>query len=184
MIDALTMKKKLSTSLPQVEDLVCLTHNEENLYAIGSKSHIQFVDSRTLKPVSTIGSKDPSCGIRSLSFNSKILTVGTGIGKASRSASLIITNRNLSIIYVGNILFYDIRNSKYFNNLINQNLVVLKTSRGWMSSQEQNQYGHFTQMNLPAIYTHQYDSTRTQLLAAGGPLASQYVGNYCGLWSI
>jgi len=40
-------------------------------------------------------------------------------------------------------------------------------------------------MNLeynPAIYTHQYDSSRTRLFAAGGPLPASLQGNYAGLW--
>lgn len=141
------MKKKQTSTLSQTDDLVCLTQNNDNLYAIGSKSHVLFMDSRTLKPVSTIASKDPNCGIRSLSFNQQILTLGTGIGQ---------------------ILFYDIRNSRYFNNCMNQDVVVLKTSKGWLQRTPDNRdYGHFTQIDSPAIYTHQYDQSHTRLLTAG-----------------
>jgi len=34
----------------------------------------------------------------------------------------------------------------------------------------------------PAVYTHCYDPSGTQLFAAGGPLTSNLCGNYAGLW--
>jgi len=125
IIDPATMGKKKSTNLPQNEDLVCLTHNEEYLYAIGSKSHVQFIDSRTLEFVSTISSiNNPTCGVRSLSFNSNILTIGAGNG---------------------NIQFYDLRNSRYFTNQMNHEL-ILKTSRGWIEPVpiDQQNIGYFS----------------------------------------
>ena len=156
------MKRKIAYDLPHGNDLCCLTQNDD-LFAVGSKSHIQLIDSRTLSNISTINSKPPEIGIRSLSFNKEILTIGTGNG---------------------NILFYDIRNSKYFNNKFNQDLIALKTSKGWIAQTNENQnYGHFSQLDLPAIYTHQYDLNKTRLFTGGGPLASQLIGNYCGIWS-
>lgn len=36
--------------------------------------------------------------------------------------------------------------------------------------------------DVPAIYTHSYDSSGTRLFAAGGPLPATTVGNYAGIW--
>lgn len=158
------MTRKISTNLVYYTDLCCLAQNEDNLYAVGSKNHIQLIDSRSLTNVSTIGSKINECGIRSLSFNSEILSIGSG---------------------GGNVLFYDIRNSKYFCNKFNQDLITLKTSKGWNkpTNQINQNYGNPVQQDLPAIYTHQYDKIKCRLFLGGGPLTTLNVGNYCGIWS-
>lgn len=164
-IDAVTMRSnQRPCNLTYGSDLCCLANNEDSLYAVGSNSHIQLIDSRSFNIVSTINSKSPECRIRSMSFNSEILTLTTGFG---------------------NVLFYDIRNSRYFHNQLSKELVVLKASKGWNRpvNQENQNFGYFSQPDLPAIYTHSYDKGRTRLFTAGGPLQAMHVGNYCGIWS-
>lgn len=158
------MKIKSPCDLTYGSDLCCLAHNEDHLYAVGSNSHIQLVDARSFSIVSTINSKSPECRIRSLSFNSEILTVTNGIGK---------------------ILFYDIRNSKYFHDRLTKELVQLTASKGWLQPNQENllNYGYFSHPNLPALYTHAYDKGKTRLFTAGGPLQANMAGNYCGVWS-
>lgn len=157
------MTVKNACDLTYRSDLCSLAQNEDHLYAVGSNSHIQLVDSRSLSIVSTINSRTPECRIRSMSFNSEILTVTTGIG---------------------GVLFYDIRNSKYIQNRQTKELVLLKASTGWIQpSQENPNYGgYFTHPDLPAIYTHSYDQGKTRLFTAGGPLQATMAGNYCSIW--
>ena len=67
--------------LPHPRENVCMTVNEDgSLFAVGSQSHVTFVDPRVLKVCGTrsILCKQRGCGIRSLSFKNDLLTIGTG----------------------------------------------------------------------------------------------------------
>ncbi|XP_029341223.1 DDB1- and CUL4-associated factor 12-like [Acyrthosiphon pisum] len=86
-------------------------------------------------------------GIRSLSFQDNIITIGTGVGV---------------------IIFYDIRAAKYLESSINSSrAVVLKTSRGYVYPDEDFMVDQgFQQVNYtPAIYTHCYDYSGTRLFS-------------------
>ena len=85
------------------------------------------------------------------------------------------------------MLFWDLRAGKFLESTMNSNRVVhLEASRGWVKRDDQewlyNLYNYPSQKYLPAIYTHCYDSSGTRLFAAGGPLFSDLLGNYIGLW--
>jgi len=162
--DARRFKQVYSKKLPHTLENVCLATDEENgLYAVGSKSHTDLLDTRTLQSVRGITSKNGGCGIRSVSFRGNILTMGTG---------------------QGNILFWDLRANKFLESTMNSNRTVqLKVSRGHVQRNdnflEQN---YNAQKYLPAVYTHCYDSSGTRIFAAGGPLQSGTEGHYIGLF--
>jgi len=159
--NALTMRQIMSKKLPHTLDNCCLTTDDEcQLYAVGSKSHADLLDSRTLQSVRKIPSRNTGCGIRSVSFKGNILTIGTGTGL---------------------ILFWDLRACKFLESTINTNRAVqLKASRGWV--QRDDSFMDGVTKYMPAIYTHCYDVSGTRLFAAGGPLQNQQMGNYVGLF--
>uniref|UniRef100_T1KRG3 DDB1- and CUL4-associated factor 12 beta-propeller domain-containing protein n=1 Tax=Tetranychus urticae TaxID=32264 RepID=T1KRG3_TETUR len=139
-------------------DNVCLAQEPDlNLYAVGSKTHVILVDQRHFEITSKVHTSQQ--GIRSLSFFSGVLTIGTGSGA---------------------LLFYDIRNKKYINIRDSKEQAILKVSKGWLDpeNQEQPQDIEYT----PAIYTHQYDHTGTRIFTAGGPLSAGMVGNFASIW--
>lgn len=162
IFDSQTLKQKYSSKLPFCLENVCLAQEtDRELYAVGSKSHVSLLDAKTLNPINKIPSKYNGCGIRSLSFCNDLLTVGTGVGA---------------------VLFYDIRAMKYLENTSNSLFTALKATKGCVYPDEifQEFLLHFEY--CPAIYTHQYDSSRTRLFTAGGPLPASLQGNYLGVW--
>lgn len=93
-------------------DNVCLAQEPDlNLYAVGSKTHVILVDQRHFEITSKVHTSQQ--GIRSLSFFSGVLTIGTGSGA---------------------LLFYDIRNKKYINIRDSKEQAILKVSKGWLVS--------------------------------------------------
>lgn len=71
---------------------VCLevdTDLNTQLYVVGSRSHVTFIDARVPHwPAGFLKSPDDECGVRSLKFNQDVLSFGTG---------------------AGNLFFYDLR---------------------------------------------------------------------------
>lgn len=109
LFDVETFQQKHSTELTYKHENVCLSKElDKNLYAIGSKSHVTFLDSRSYQTIEQIPSKYNESGIRSLNFYSDLLTIGTGSGA---------------------ILFFDIRKMNYLDN--RKGTIVLKTTNGW-----------------------------------------------------
>lgn len=111
------MKQKNSINLPYALENVCLAYEKENdLYAVGSKSHVTLVDARSLKTCHRVASIVQGCGIRSLSFCGNLMTVGTG---------------------VGTMFFFDIRAMNYICSVGSKSQLqsaVLKTRRTWVVS--------------------------------------------------
>ncbi|XP_023025433.1 DDB1 and CUL4 associated factor 12-like protein [Leptinotarsa decemlineata] len=157
-----TFKQKLSRKLPSAQENVCLAVQDSGLYAIGCRSYTLLLDCRTLQTVKKIPSRFTGCGIRSASFQSDILTVGTGLGI---------------------LMFYDLKAGKYLESSINSSrLVVLKASKGFVLPDEEYVDNIQHIKYVPAIYTHCYDTSGTRLFTAGGPLPATLTGNYAGLW--
>ncbi|XP_050400542.1 DDB1- and CUL4-associated factor 12 [Patella vulgata] len=151
-----------SRRLSHYKECVCMTVSEEKkLYAIGSQSHVTLLDPRS--PVAnpqTVPSKHRDRGIRSVCFNSDIISIGTGIGY---------------------MLFYDLRANKYLEHGCKHSL-SLNVSKGWLRLDD-NFRDFFIDQEYPnAIYTHSYDESGTRLFAAGGPLPAGLWGNYAGMW--
>lgn len=158
-INSLRQKNKLK--LMYQNDNVCLAQingSDKNLYAVGSRTHVNLVDQRTFESCRKINISPQ--GIRSLSFYSDILTIGTGSGA---------------------VLFYDIRHNKLVNFKDRIENVSLNVAKGWLSPSSQEML--YEMEYNPAIYTHQYDSTGTRLFTAGGPLTAGQVGNFASLWT-
>jgi len=149
--------------LPHPRENVCMTVNEDgSLFAVGSQSHVTFVDPRVLKVCGTrsILCKQRGCGIRSLSFKNDLLTIGTG---------------------QGSVYFYDVRAEKYLELFCGAS-VQLEAGMGWLHHDD-TYHDFFVGNEYPnAIYTHCYDPAGTRLFTAGGPLPAGLYGNYAALW--
>ncbi|XP_060874015.1 DDB1- and CUL4-associated factor 12 homolog [Metopolophium dirhodum] len=153
------------------ENSCMVMKNDSSLYAVGCKSYTLLLDSRTLHTIKKIPamvlSRDvqmTNFGIRSLSFQDNIITIGTGVGF---------------------IIFYDIRAGKYLESSNNyRRNVMLKTSTGYVYANEDFMvHQGFQQVNYkPAVYTHCYDYSGTRLFSAGGPYPANECGIYAGLW--
>eukprot|EP00096_Caligus_rogercresseyi_P007173 TRINITY_DN2484_c0_g1_i2.p1 TRINITY_DN2484_c0_g1~~TRINITY_DN2484_c0_g1_i2.p1 ORF type:complete len:480 (-),score=93.05 TRINITY_DN2484_c0_g1_i2:479-1918(-) len=164
--NALKFRQLMSKKLPHSVENVCLSADEDStMYAVGSKANTDLIDARTLQAIRKISSRHNGYGIRSVSFKGNILTIGTGLGM---------------------ILFWDLRAGKFLESTMNSNRSVsLKTSKGCIRRDEH--YLHNEPFNAafrysPAVYTHCYDISGTRLFAAGGPLESDAMGNYVGLF--
>lgn len=149
--------------LRHTRENVCMTVNEDgSLFAVGSQSHVSFVDPRVLKHSGTksIDCKQRGCGIRSLSFKNDVLTIGTG---------------------QGSVYFYDVRAEKYLELFCGAS-VQLEAGVGWLNHDD-TYHDFFVGHEYPnAIYTHCYDPAGTRLFTAGGPLPAGLYGNYAALW--
>ena len=171
-------------SFPDIEAPVCLHHNLHSCSSVALLLQVGMLEIATMK-------HNRFClGIRSLAFNSEVLSFGTGSGY---------------------IFFFDLRAMKYLEMNCSHAL-VLKGGKGWtrvrircfclltkFSSKtnllwfkklnkllfqfedEDVHYG-FGEPSSPAIYTHCYDESRTRIFAAGGPLRADMCGNYAALW--
>lgn len=160
--DACHLRWKASHRMPYSQENVCLAQQpDRNVYAVGSKSYVTFLDSRTLQETNKVPSKYVGCGIRSLSFMDDLLTIGTGIGV---------------------MLFFDLRASKYLEDAGRPQYSMLKANRGWVHADELYREVFWNTEYNPAIYTHCYDPSGLRLFAAGGPLPASLQGNYAGLW--
>uniref|UniRef100_V5I2X7 Putative ddb1 and cul4 associated factor 12 n=1 Tax=Ixodes ricinus TaxID=34613 RepID=V5I2X7_IXORI len=161
--DVNTFRWKASHKLPYCQENVCLAQQpQRNVYAVGSKSYITFLDSGTFRQTQKVPSKFIGCSIRSLSFSNDLLTIGTGIGV---------------------VLFFDLRASKYLEESAgHRKYSTLKANNGWVHADDLYREVFWNTEYRPAIYTHCYDSSGLQLFAAGGPLPASLRGNYAGLW--
>ena len=159
--DTQTWKQIESRKLPHVRENVCMALSKDrSLYAVGSQSHVSYMDSRSRKTISSVQSQLRGCGIRSVSFNENVVTIGTGAGA---------------------ILFYDLNAGKYLECSCGH-ACMLNAGKGWLLRDE-TYMDIFMDQDYPnAIYTHCYDDSGTKLFAAGGPLPAGLHGNYCGLW--
>ncbi|XP_046584894.1 DDB1- and CUL4-associated factor 12-like [Haliotis rubra] len=158
--DIETFTQMPSKNLLDITESVCLCVNQKKvLYAVGCHSSVLLVDPRSDCNITPI-SKHPGRGIRSVSFNEDILTIGTGYGM---------------------VLFYDLRACKYIQHNCGH-ACYLSVGSGWLKPEEDDRF-FLSNPGFPnAVYTHAYDSSGTRLFAAGGPLSSVSWGNYAGLW--
>ncbi|XP_036764490.2 DDB1- and CUL4-associated factor 12-like protein 2 [Manis pentadactyla] len=170
-----TLSRVLSLRLPYCHENVCLTYCDElSLYAVGSQSHVSFLDLRVgrqnIRPICT---REGGAGVRSLSFYERLITVGTGQGA---------------------LLFYDVRAQKFLQERASASLgspplhagrnLRLTCGRGWLNHDDLWVNYFSGAGNLPnALYTHCYNWPEMKLFVAGGPLPSGLHGNYAGLWS-
>ncbi|DAA13418.1 TPA: CG3313-like [Bos taurus] len=170
-----TLSKLLYIRLPYCRENVCLTYCDElSLYAVGSQSHVSFLDLRQgHQSIRYLCSREGGTGVRSLSFYEHIVTVGTGHGS---------------------LLFYDIRAQKFLEEKVSDSQhssprptgrrFRLICGRGWLNQDDLQMNDLSALDELPsALYTHCYNWPEMKLFVAGGPLPSSLRGNYAGLWS-
>lgn len=177
--DLKTFKQIADTKLKYQLENVCMTISwDHSLYAVGSQSHISFVDPRSAKPIASIESRERGSGVRSVSFRREILTIGTGRGS---------------------VMFFDIRAGKFLTSNMKpqqvadfkpaktksgkQPIYKLSTGQGWLSRDDMY-YEYFVddESHPNAVYTHEYDKSGTRLFTAGGPLPAGLSGNYAAVW--
>ncbi|XP_045393904.1 DDB1- and CUL4-associated factor 12-like protein 2 [Lemur catta] len=170
-----TLTRLLSLRLPYCRENVCLNYCDElSLYAVGSQSHVSFLDPRQgQQNIRPMCSREGGSGVRSLSFYQHVVTVGTGHGT---------------------LLFYDIRAHKFLEERASSNpdsppesagrKLKLICGRGWLNHDDLwvNYFGGMDEFPN-ALYTHCYNWPEMKLFVAGGPLPSGLHGNYAGLWS-
>ncbi|KAK7575919.1 hypothetical protein V9T40_012205 [Parthenolecanium corni] len=154
-------KQKLSSKLNSSQEPVSLCVNETgSLYAVGCRTYALLIDSRCLQLVKKVTARHT--GVRSTSFKSELLTVGSGAGV---------------------IQFYDLRAQKPLESGVNSRTVLLRTSRGYVNPEDEFiENGMYCARYTPAIYTHCYDSSGMRLFCAGGPLSTTLSGNYASVW--
>jgi WD repeat-containing protein 40A len=122
--------------------------NEMDIIAIGSQSYITIIDPRSSSIVTKIPSQDSDWGVRSLSFNGNIISIGGGQGHLS---------------------FFNIKAGKYLELVHNQKNWY-SSSKGWLH-RDDSYYTYFNGMDIPnAIHTHSYSPSKTKIFAGGGPL--------------
>ena len=85
------------------------------LYAVGSRSHVTFIDPRQSSThiAGSVKSVDKDCGVRSLEFNQQLLSIGTG---------------------AGHLYFYDMRTNEFLLENNSSKPCVLTASQGWLVS--------------------------------------------------
>lgn len=172
--DAYVFQQTSKKSMPHSAENVCLEVDRENsqLYAVGSRSHVTFIDSRLdCKTTNSIKSLDSDCGVRSLQFHKHLLSIGTGAGR---------------------LFFYDIRARKFLDKEAGcechrpharMGHCSLKASPGWLR-RDHTYRDFFSGLPEPpnALYTHCYSPLETKIFIAGGPLPLGLCGNYAAVW--
>uniref|UniRef100_A0A8B9X2T6 DDB1- and CUL4-associated factor 12 beta-propeller domain-containing protein n=1 Tax=Bos mutus grunniens TaxID=30521 RepID=A0A8B9X2T6_BOSMU len=153
-----TLSRLLSIRLPYCRENVCLTFcGELSLYAVGSQSHVSFLDLRQ--------------GHQSIRFYEHMVTVGT-------AASL------LSMTSAQKFLEEKVSDSQHSSPRPTGRRFRLICGRGWLNQDDLQMNDLSALGELPnALYTHCYNWPEMKLFVAGGPLPSILRGNYAGLWS-
>ncbi|KAJ3218970.1 DDB1- and CUL4-associated factor 12 [Dinochytrium kinnereticum] len=172
IFDASRLSVAASIPLVHTQETVCLGMGiKENIYSVGSQSHISLIDPRVGSIVHTIESCDEGWGVRSMTINDGVITIGGGYGRIS---------------------FYDLRAQGYLSwrsrasNILNPldapQTRCLQNSGGWLDKDE-FYTNHFLGQDIRnAVYTLSYDPYGVRLFSAGGPLQLNLCGSYAGLW--
>ncbi|XP_022086935.1 DDB1- and CUL4-associated factor 12-like [Acanthaster planci] len=149
--------------LTYCQENVCIALSRDySLYAVGSQSHITFLDPHSLKSITSICSKERGSGVRSVSFREEIVTIGTGRGT---------------------IRFFDIRAGRYLPDEARpKKECTLRTGQGHLNRDDMYFQHFYGEQHGNAAYTHAYDKSGTRLFVAGGPLPAGLSGNYAALW--
>jgi len=174
-------KKKFTTYFPKTQvqtmniqqqrETVCMAVDATRaspLLAVGSQTHVLFMDPRVGASVHQAPSLDDGWGVRSVGFHpdSAILSVGGGMGRIS---------------------FYDLRNQHYFSlDEDNGPLGGKKsycTGSGWLRRDSLYAQHAMHHTVVHAVYTHSFADEGSRLFVAGGPLQLGLCGSYTSLWS-
>ena len=161
--DAHKSKIEWSTNLKYSKEAVCLDLDEERgQIFVGSQNKITAMDPReNNKTFRYIESVDEGWGVRTVSIQNDLITIGGGLGKIS---------------------FYDVRSSKYLKYASKQ---CIDVNSGWM--REDDIYTDvFMEHMLPtpsAVYTHAYSPNFNKLFVGGGPTPYGLFGSFASVLS-
>lgn len=137
--------------------------DERQIFAVGSRHGVTFVDPRSATPVSVLSADVPEWSVRSLSFKHNLLTAGGGSGL---------------------LLFFDSRMQAPIP--VSDAQLGIHTGKGWV----QKDSAYFDQVRRSgstlfpnAAYAHAWDASGSRLFVAGGPLLQGLYGSYAAVWS-
>ena len=150
---------------------VCMDidYNRGNII-VGSQLHIKMFDPRISfrkNNITNIKSNDDIWGVRSLSINCDIMTVGGGLCRLS---------------------FIDLKTNKYLNIMDKENNEYnshLQIKSCWIRN-DGIYRNIFKRRNIPtpsAIYTHSYSPSNDKIFVAGGPSSLGLYGSFIKLLS-
>ena len=157
LFDCHTMHEIHYTPLPEETDLVCLAVSEENsAVAVGCQSGTLVLDTRNGCKITELCDVGLPYGVRSLTFNRDVLTIGGGDGS---------------------IDFFDVR---MLSRRLKHPLIC---SQG--SVRTTPYYPDTEPIDAPqAVYTLKYDpDCGNKLFVAGGPLVCGLNGSYASIWA-
>lgn len=124
------------------------------------QAHVTIYDIRNPQPmVRTFRSKHQTYGVRSVQYNNQMLSYSTGRGS---------------------IFFYDVRAGRHLD--LNSKAFSVGLGKPFMDEIRQSVNLSTAASSFVAIYTHEYDHSRTRMFCAGGPLSAAEVGNFASLW--
>eukprot|EP00158_Paraphelidium_tribonemae_P004500 Partr_v1_DN26789_c3_g1_i4_m8598 putative ddb1 and cul4 associated factor len=173
-INRLTYSKEIYF-LDQTSEAVCTSQDAtKNLYAIGSQKCITLIDPRIPGGlVHDIESADEGFGVRSLAWNSNILTIGGGLGRLSFYD--LRTQNYLHVVRDDKPLAEEKAHEKWAGN-------YRRTGAGWLCH-DTMQRSYFSNQTIPnAVYTMAYDASGSRLFTGGGPLQMCLRGSYAAVW--
>lgn len=157
--DCETVSVSRSIELADRQDLVALAVNEDrNVVAVGSQAGTFMFDPRESSALGRLECIGDRWGVRCLTFNKDVLTIGSG---------------------GGTIAFYDLRQASLRRI---QSSSCLKCSSGSMQQPAESIAAEIGGTSPQAAYTIQYDCMNTKVFVGGGPLISGVVGCYAAVW--
>jgi WD repeat-containing protein 40A len=162
-----TNKFKVTNSvpLPHTNETVCVALDEgRGIISVGSQAHVSMIDPRQKDVINNFESLDEGWGVRAMSINHNLITIGGGYGRIS---------------------FYDLRANSYLKWDSNDTPIVktwLQSGKGSLIK-DYIYERHFQGMRINnAIYTVNYDPSGLKLFSAGGPLQLNLKGSYASIW--
>ena len=156
-VDCHSMSPVEQIPLPEEADLVSLAISSENdMLAVGSQGGTMLLDTHNGRNIAELCDIGLPYGVRSLTFNKDLLTIGGGNGSVD---------------------FYDVRMlSRRIPHPLNCSLGSIRAT---------SYYPEVVPYDVPqAVYTLKYDPEyHSKLFVAGGPLLCGLNGSYASVWA-
>ena len=152
-----------NSKLKYNKEAVCLNINKDKgQIIVGSQAHISIMDPRDdANKFKYVQSVDQGWGVRTVSAQYDLLTIGGGLGRLS---------------------FYDLRNNQYIKYTKNKYFAI---NPGW-TRQDDIYTNVFIEHQLPtptAIYSHCYSPNHNKLFVGGGPTPFGLFGSFVSIFS-
>ncbi|KAJ3193937.1 DDB1- and CUL4-associated factor 12 [Irineochytrium annulatum] len=177
-----------SIDLAYKDETVCLGLDlSQNIYAVGSASHISLIDPRASKLVHFIESCDEKWGVRSMAVEHGMLTIGGGCGRISfydlRAQGYLSLARRARNVGVAEDEVTRGRSAPEVPIVVEgETRQFIESGRGWLNK-DAFYMNHFRGTDIRnAVYTLSYDPSGVRLFAAGGPLQLNLCGSYAAIW--